>query len=334
MIVLDDFNSYADDAALQAAWVSSNTRTFSLAHDKDYALTSTNERSVIPAANISASGSKIVVRINGHTTKSTVITGASIGERSGTTGNYASTPTRLTFGGNNGCTITAGSYIDSDEVDFNLDETKTYLFHLCQIGGSANHRYKDVGYGRYYRQNSTLDDLTMIEDISTWGFNNDARTIGISSISIINILMRTVETSTKYEGAKSMKVVAPQTTSLNATVTRTLSPTWNLSGQNDLNIWVRASRTGTNFKLGIHDSGGTTTESNIAISVADTWELKTIDISAVADADKDAIDSIILTITNADAENTIYLDYLHTMSSGEGTGSGGGISRSRIIGGV
>ena len=81
-----------------------------------------------------------------------------------------------------------------------------------------------------------------------------------------------------------------------------------LTDQDEIKIWVRASRTGTNFKIGLHDSGGTTTESNIAISSADTWEQKTIDISAVANANKDAIDSIILTITNADEENIIYLD--------------------------
>lgn len=118
------------------------------------------------------------------------------------------------------------------------------------------------------------------------------------------------ESTIKKEGLYSMRISAFQTSSLNTTLARTISPTYNLSGQTDVKIRVRASRTGTNFKLGLHDSGGTTTESNIAISSANTWEEKTIDISAVADADKDAIDSIILTITNADAENTIYLDYL------------------------
>ncbi len=51
-----------------------------------------------------------------------------------------------------------------------------------------------------------------------------------------------------------------------------------------------------------------TTEKTHTIAGANTWETDTWDISAVADADKDAIDSIIVTITNADAANTFYLD--------------------------
>lgn len=110
-----------------------------------------------------------------------------------------------------------------------------------------------------------------------------------------------------------MKIVAAQTTSF----TRTVSPTINLTDQDNLKIWMRASRTGTNFKIGLHDSGGTTTESNIAISSADTWEQKTIDLSAVSNANKDAVDSLILTITNVDAENIIYLDAWYGYSLGE-----------------
>lgn len=133
------------------------------------------------------------------------------------------------------------------------------------------------------------------------------------------------ESSIKQQGSYSLKLVAAQTTSLNATITRTLSPTWNLSGQTEFKFPVRSSRTGSNFKIGIHDSGGTTTEVTPNIAVADTWQDVTLDLSAVADADKDAIDSIIYTQTNADAETTVYLDYLRTLSSGEGTSGGGGM---------
>jgi hypothetical protein len=131
------------------------------------------------------------------------------------------------------------------------------------------------------------------------------------------------EATIKHTGDYSTKIVALQTTSLNKTITRTVSPTINLTDQDNLKIWVRASRTGTNLKIGFHDSGGTTTESNIAISSADTFEEKTIDISTVANANKDAIDSIIITITNADAENTIYLDEMLGYVKDEGTGGGG-----------
>jgi hypothetical protein len=140
------------------------------------------------------------------------------------------------------------------------------------------------------------------------------------------------ESTIKQHGSYSAKFVALQTLSLNTTLTKTCSPTWNLSGQTSFKFDVRSNRTGSNFKIGIHDSGGTTTESNISISSADTWEEKTIDISAVSNANKDAIDSIVLTITNADDENTIYLDYLNTLSENEGAGGGTLIGKSVLIG--
>ena len=55
-------------------------------------------------------------------------------------------------------------------------------------------------------------------------------------------------------------------------------------------------------------AGGTTTEKTHSISSANTWETDIWDISAVADADKDAIDKIVITIVNADVTNTFYID--------------------------
>jgi len=83
-----------------------------------------------------------------------------------------------------------------------------------------------------------------------------------------------------------------------------------LSGQTKWKFDMRASRTGSNVKVGIHDAGGTTTETTPNITSADTIQTVEVDISGVADADKNAIDKIIITPTNADSSNTIYLDYL------------------------
>jgi len=138
------------------------------------------------------------------------------------------------------------------------------------------------------------------------------------------------ESTIKQEGDYSMKIVAPQTTSLNKTITRTVSPTINLTDQDTIKLQVRASRTGTNFKIGFHDSGGTLIESNIAITEANKFEKKEIDISAVPNANKDGIDQITKTITNADAENEIYFDNMMAYVQGEGAG-GGSIFGSSII---
>ena len=71
---------------------------------------------------------------------------------------------------------------------------------------------------------------------------------------------------------------------------------------------IRASRTGSNIKVGIHDSGGTTTEHTANISSANTWQTQTWDVSGVSNANKDAINSIIITVVNANAANTFYID--------------------------
>ncbi len=172
-------------------------------------------------------------------------------------------------------------------------------------GGSKPMVFGDQGAANLFFGGS-MDEWVFVQGTSLW---NGTETFTPYSI-IDNSINRYSESTIKQEGSYSLKLVTTATTSLNVTATKTLSPTYNLSGQNELKIWVRASRTGTNFKLGIHDSGGTTTEVTPNIVAADTFQEVTLDLSSVADADKDAIDSIILTVTNADAENTIYLDYL------------------------
>lgn len=114
------------------------------------------------------------------------------------------------------------------------------------------------------------------------------------------------------QGTYSLKAMAKQTDSLNDTLTRTVSPTIDLSDQDTYKFYIYASRTGSNIKIGIHDSGGTTTEITPNVTDANTQQLVTVDLSGVANANKDDIDSIIITIVNADADNTFYLDWMRT----------------------
>lgn len=115
----------------------------------------------------------------------------------------------------------------------------------------------------------------------------------------------------EQQGDYCLEGFAKQTDSLNDTLTRTVDPMIDLSGIDEAYFYIWSSRTGAHIKVGIHDAGGTTTEKTYTITQANTWELVTWDISGVADGDKDAIDSIIITISNADADNTFYLDYFY-----------------------
>lgn len=116
------------------------------------------------------------------------------------------------------------------------------------------------------------------------------------------------EATIKQEGSYALKGMATITGSNGKTLTRTVSPAVNLTDKTIIKFDIRASRTGSNIKLGIHDSGGTTTEITPVIAAVDTWQTVVWDISAVSNANKDAIDSIIITIVNADAANTFYID--------------------------
>ena len=120
------------------------------------------------------------------------------------------------------------------------------------------------------------------------------------------------ESTIKQQGSYSLKGVAVITDSLNDTLTRTVDPTVDLTGKDDWIFYIySADRTGSNIKLGIHDSGGTTTESTPDVTDTGVWQKVTVDVSAVTDANKDDIDSIIITPVNADAANTFYIDYMY-----------------------
>lgn len=115
------------------------------------------------------------------------------------------------------------------------------------------------------------------------------------------------EATIKSEGNYSLKGVALITDSLNKTLTKTFT-NLNLTGCNQIKFDIYSTRTGSNIKVGIHDTGGTITEITLNITSANVFQTVTWDISAVSDTDKNTIDSIIVTIVNADTANIFYLD--------------------------
>jgi hypothetical protein len=116
------------------------------------------------------------------------------------------------------------------------------------------------------------------------------------------------EDTDKTQGSYALRVEAATTDSLNKILTHTFAVNSNLAGVKNLRLDARALRTGSNWKLGLHDTGGTTTEITPVIATSNTFQPINWDLSAVADADKDNIDTCKLTVTNADSANTIILD--------------------------
>lgn len=122
------------------------------------------------------------------------------------------------------------------------------------------------------------------------------------------------ESSIKNQGSYSLKAFAKQTDSLNDTLTKTIGAPIDLTDIDTIKFDIYASRTGANIKIGIHDTGGVITEKTHTQVGAGGWETVTWDISGVSDANKDAIDSIIITVVNADADNTFYVDNMYAES--------------------
>ncbi|MDO8469086.1 MAG: hypothetical protein Q7S29_05000 [Candidatus Peribacter sp.] len=80
-------------------------------------------------ATVNADSSTVTIRLTAADTRDWVIAGCAIGLR--TSGASASSLTRITFGGgNNGVTITAGGYVDSDQISFSVVSGQTYLIHV------------------------------------------------------------------------------------------------------------------------------------------------------------------------------------------------------------
>jgi len=304
MFVLDDME-YPTDAAAKAAWVST------LGTDLASGGTASANLESKPASNAFDNINTTFWQKNGGPTGWLKY---DLGEGNAVPCDGYS----VYYNGNGQLSIKSWQFQGSND-NLNWDTLDTQINHPIWTSGVKEFFWfgQSSSY-RYYRVN-----ITQV---------NNANTLIYEFEILRQDMVVSVDSSIFHEGSKSLKIVSPQTTSLNKTVTRTLSPTFNLTGQTDFKFNVRSNRTGSNFKIGLHDSGGTTTEVTPNIASADTWQEVTLDLSAVSDANKDAIDSIIYTQLNADAETTVYMDYMRTLSEDEGTG--GGISRARIVNGV
>ncbi|MCE5214024.1 MAG: hypothetical protein LLF83_04815 [Methanobacterium sp.] len=119
------------------------------------------------------------------------------------------------------------------------------------------------------------------------------------------------EATIKTQGSYSLKASAVVTSSLNKTLTRTIASPIDLSSMSSISFDIYALRTGANIKIGIKDSGGTITEITPSVITSNSWQTITWDISAVSNVNKDAIDSIIITVVNADSDNLFYIDNMY-----------------------
>jgi hypothetical protein len=118
------------------------------------------------------------------------------------------------------------------------------------------------------------------------------------------------ESTTKKQGSYSIRITHTNNASGN-TYTRTAGgsvPTVNLTGCLFIHFHVlSATYAGVVLSVGLHDVGGTTTGYSFSVAATNTWTNVNFNLSGVSDANKDAIDKIIITIPTSNA-NTFYID--------------------------
>jgi hypothetical protein len=173
-------------------------------------------------------------------------------------------------------------------------------FNTNDVGNVASVLNIGGGGGLQYC-NGWIEEVRISKGIARWTSDFTPDTAEYPQQSGY-VLQSYSESTIKTQGSYALKAVAAITDSLNKTITKTFDPALDLSGKNTWVFDIRGSRTGENIKLGLHDSGGVTTEvtPNILHSDGDFLRVQ-VDISGVSDANKNAIDSLIITIVNADA---------------------------------
>ncbi len=195
-------------------------------------------------------------------------------------------------------------------VDFTFPASITLTantqYHLVLRRSGSNDETNRIQWGTDSSTPTYANGIWERRNSGTWITNADIDFL--FKIYSSNYLQSYSGSGTGYitQGTYSLKVVA--TTDANGKTLTKTAAIGNLTGVKNLKFDIRASRTGANIKLGIVDAGATT-EITPTIITADTFQTVNWNISAVSDANKDAITNLVITITNADVANTFYIDY-------------------------
>ena len=114
-------------------------------------------RQILSASNISTSGNRVRLTLEGHSTTGTKLDNVAIVERSGQTANGIEIPTEVLFGGSQGVDIPAGGSVASDWLDFTIDASKDYLAIFDVESSSSKDDLRgvlSVGDGNYAKYNT------------------------------------------------------------------------------------------------------------------------------------------------------------------------------------
>ena len=184
------------------------------------------------------------------------------------------------------------------------------------LQGSNNDSDWTVIHTGQHANNATWEDYIFINTTAYRYYkivisNNWTAETSIGEIEMIEANLQSYFSTTKTQGTYALKCVAVKDDSLADTIYHTFSPAIDLTDKTQIKLDTRATITGQNFTVKIHDSGGTTTTHAVTIADTSVYQTDTWDISGVSNANKDAIDQILIEIDNADTPNTFYLDNVY-----------------------
>jgi hypothetical protein len=312
-VTLLDYMEYATDGAAQAAYVTDATRISTITQQQ---ISSDDEGglNIITPRNTFGQGfkvsttdniSKFTFRLANFSSADGTLTGYIYSDD----GNNYPNSVLATFSSLAVNTLPIYDTFTDYEFTGSFTPTIGTQYHIVLVVAGQT---QGVIMFKRYTGGGYADGRLEVRDNGVWGVGNYSGNdtyfkiyqdvIGLNSYS---------EGTIKTQGSYSLKGIAVITNSLNKTLTRTIGSPIDLTGINQIKFDIYASRTGANIKIGIHDAGGTTSEKTYTVIDTNTWETVTWDISGVSDANKDAIDKIIITIINADAANTFYIDNMY-----------------------
>lgn len=315
-----DYMEYANDAAAQAAYVTNTTevglatQTLSSSAAGNNGLTI---RQLIPSASISGSARIVRVTFQAGAGENFKVSKVYIGHPPavGDAYDFDGNQVEVLFSGASGFDIAATATITSDWTVFSLDSTKNLIvswYFPEAAKDTMGYKNPAANFTLYYKAANEpgTTDVT--------GYSTEANIL-YGVISVLGYSLQSLSESTiKTQGSYSLKGVAAITDSSAKTLTRTFATAKDLTGVNTVYFDIYSARTGNIIRVGIKDTGGTATYKLSAINSNNTWETKTIDLSGVADADKDGIYQIIAQVLDADSANTFYIDNFYYQAPSQG----------------
>lgn len=124
-----------------------------------------NFRQVIPASDLSETGTHVRILIKAHDTNAFTVSGASVGLRSGSTDDFSAPPTRLTFDtGSSTATVSANTDKYSDWIEYDSDPDTDQLIHIYYGTSTDDYVYKTTGGTSYRSTDGTDNTLTTTVD--------------------------------------------------------------------------------------------------------------------------------------------------------------------------